>query len=356
MSSCEPPKNWLHPGYSHPLMRSWQRESSLQKSDFMYPIFVCDEADSKQEIVSMPENYRWGINRLSELIDPLIKKGLSSVLIFGVLTDESDKNKSLQYNKDSIGSIALSNQSPVVLALKYLSKNYPTLLLVADVCLCAYTSHGHCGLLNKNGYIDNKASIKQIANVALHYAKAGAHIVAPSDMMDGRIKQIKYVLHENNLSYKCSVMSYSSKYCSNFYGPFRDACHSAPSSSDNKENEIICNMKDRSSYQLPIVSRGLGIRASQRCYNEGADFLMIKPGLPYLDIIRDVKNNIPNIPIAVYQVSGEYAMIWHGAKNGAFDLKDIVLETCQCFKRAGAQIIITYYTPRLLDWINDNKL
>ncbi len=161
MASCEPPKDWLHSGYSHPVMQSWQRESSLQKSDFMYPIFVCDEPNAKQEISSMPENYRWGINRLSELIDPLIKKGLKSVLIFGVLTDESDKTKSLQYNKDSIGSIALSNQSPVVLALKYLSKNYPTLLLVADVCLCAYTNHGHCGLLNKNGYIDNKASIKQ---------------------------------------------------------------------------------------------------------------------------------------------------------------------------------------------------
>jgi len=262
----------------------------------------------------------------------------------------------LQFKKDEIGSVALSNKSPVTLALEYLSKHYPNLLLIADVCLCAYTNHGHCGLLNKHGFIDNKRSIKQIANVALHYAKAGAHIVAPSDMMDGRIKEIKNILFTNDLSFKCSVMSYSSKYCSNFYGPFRDACHSAPDKEDNDKPSYICNMKDRSTYQLPPISRGLGIRASQRCYNEGADFLMIKPGLPYLDIIRDVKNNVPNIPIAVYQVSGEYAMIWHGAQNGAFDLRDIVIETCHSFKRAGAQIIITYYTPRLLTWIAENKL
>ena len=350
----EAPKDWLHSGYSHDLMREWQRESSLKKSDLIYPIFVCDEDDAKQEIKSMPEQYRWGINRLSELIDPLIKNGLKSVLIFGVLTDESDKKHSLQFKKDEFGSIALSQKSPVILALKYLSKKYPNLLLIADVCLCAYTNHGHCGFLNKYGYIDNKKSIKQIANVALSYALAGAHIVAPSDMMDGRIKEIKNILYKNNLSFKCGVMSYSSKYCSNFYGPFRDACHSAPSSNDtsSNQNKIICNMKDRSTYQLPPSARGLGIRASIRCKNEGADFLMIKPGLPYLDIIRDVKNNVPNIPIAVYQVSGEYAMIWHGAKNNAFDLKDIVLETCDSFKRAGSTMIITYYTPRLLQWLS----
>ena len=152
-------------------------------------------------------------------------------------------------------------------------------------------------------------------------------------------------------------MSYSSKYCSNFYGPFRDACNSSPSSSDKSgKSDIICNIKDRSTYQLPPLSRNLGIRASIRCSNEGADFLMVKPGLPYLDIIRDIKNTIPTKPIAVYQVSGEYAMIWHGEQNNAFNLKDIVIETCNSFIRAGAKIIITYYTPRLLEWISENKL
>jgi len=296
-------------------------------------------------------------NRLSELLDPLVKKGLSSVILFGVLTDESDQKHSLQFQKDSSGTVAFSKLSPVVLALRYLSKRYPSLLLIADVCLCAYTSHGHCGLLNRSGFMDNTKSIRQLAKLAVHYARNGAHIVAPSDMMDGRIKAIKSALFESKLKFRCSVMSYSSKYCSNFYGPFRDACHSAPSSSDEDEGDrVVCNMKDRSTYQLPIDSRGLGIRASIRCAKEGADFLMVKPGLPYLDIIRDVKNTVPHIPIAVYQVSGEYAMMWHGAQNGAFDLKDIVLETCRSMNRAGASIIITYYTPRLLDWIADAKL
>eukprot|EP01083_Nonionella_stella_P304142 1055561_1 len=148
-------KDWLHSGYSHPLMRSWQRESSFTKSDFVYPIFVCDEPDSKQEITSMPEQYRWGVNRLSELLDPLVANGLASVLIFGVSTDTSTASA-----KDAIGSLALSNTSPVVLALRYLSQRYPSLLLIVDVCLCGYTSHGHCGVLNKSGYIDNAKSIQ----------------------------------------------------------------------------------------------------------------------------------------------------------------------------------------------------
>jgi len=298
---------------------------------------------------------------LPELIEPLLSKGLRSVLVFGVLTEDSEsdesKKKCLQHQKDASGSVALSNRSPVALALRLLSRKYPSLLLIADVCICAYTAHGHCGLLNADGYIDNARSIQQIASVAVHYARHGAHIVAPSDMMDGRTKQIKAALHAQGLSYRCSVMSYSSKYCSSFYGPFRDACHSAPSSSDEPaEERTVCKMKDRSSYQLPIGARGLGIRASLRCADEGADFLMVKPGLAYLDIIRDVRQRLPHIPLAVYQVSGEYAMIWWGAHHGAFDLKEIVLETCVSFKRAGAGIIISYYTPRILEWIADSKM
>ena len=154
-------------------------------------------------------------------------------------------------------------------------------------------------------------------------------------------------------------MSYAVKYCSSFYGPFRDACHSAPKGdSDDVKNEdkIVCAMNDRSMYQLPPESRGLGLRAAKRCENEGADFLMVKPGGPYMDMIRDVKNIAPNIPIAVYQVSGEYAMLWHAAQAKAVDLKDAVLETCQGFRRAGATVIITYYTPRLLEWLSQSKL
>mmetsp|Transcript_57361 Transcript_57361/g.95324 ORF Transcript_57361/g.95324 Transcript_57361/m.95324 type:complete len:387 (-) Transcript_57361:492-1652(-) len=356
LSNMSAPTKALHPGYFHPVMRSWQRQSTLKKSDLVYPIFVCDEANAKQPIASMPEQHRWGVNRLSELLDPLVKQGLSAVLIFGVLTQidcDDDKKPPLKLQKDAFGSVALSERSPVILALRYLRKKYPSLLLIADVCLCAYTSHGHCGILNGDGFIDNARSIDRIADVALHFAENGADIVAPSDMMDGRVKRIKQRLHERGLAYKCAVMSYSSKYCSNFYGPFRDAAHSAPSAKEQQQR-VVCNMHDRSTYQLPVSSRGLGIRASVRCFEEGADFLMVKPGLPYLDILRDVKNNVPHVPIAVYQVSGEYAMLWHGAKHGAFELKAIVLETCQSFVRAGAQIIITYYAPQLLQWLNDH--
>jgi len=215
--SKEPPKDWLHPGYSHSSLRKWQRDNSiLLKSNLQLPVFVCDEPNAKQEIKTLPEHYRWGVNRLSELLDPLVKKGLESVLLFGVLTDEKDPKASLKFQKDNLGSIALSNSSPVILAISFLKQRYPQLLISCDVCLCAYTDHGHCGLLNKDGYIDNKASIEQIAELAAHYARAGAHIVAPSDMMDGRTKAIKAKLYEYGLAGRCAVMSYAAKYCSSF--------------------------------------------------------------------------------------------------------------------------------------------
>ncbi|ETO13056.1 delta-aminolevulinic acid dehydratase [Reticulomyxa filosa] len=229
------------------------RENVLLKSNLQLPIFVCDEPDAKQEIKqinfffflefsissfflffdqkkktkqkikTLPEHYRWGVNRLSELLDPLVKKGLESVLLFGVLTDEKDTKKSLKFQKDNQGGVALSNLSPVVLAITYLKKKYPHLLISCDVCLCAYTDHGHCGLLDKDGYIDNKAryaficcivscSIEQIAEVAAHYARAGAHVVAPSDMMDGRTKAIKAKLHQYGLAGRCAVKHFLSFY------------------------------------------------------------------------------------------------------------------------------------------------
>jgi len=280
-----------------------------------------------------------------------------------LLLTSTNKN-ALQYQKDSQGNVALSLESPVILAIKYLLKNFASLIIAVDVCLCAYTNHGHCGLLNKQGYIDNELSIRQIAKLSLHYAKAGCHIVAPSDMMDGRIKEIRSLLYENSLGERCAVMSYAVKYCSAFYGPFRDACNSAPKNNNpnidekkEENNSIIpyCAMKDRSMYQLPVSSRGLGLKAALRCYDEGADFIMIKPGVMYMDMIRDVKNLLPHTPIAVYQVSGEYAMLYHGAQANAFELKDAVLEICQCFRRAGATVIITYFAPQLLDWLSEHE-
>jgi len=259
---------------------------------------------------------------------------LRSVLVFGVLTQPESP-------KDEIGSFATSEKSPAIRAIQTLRKCFPDLLVAADVCLCAYTNHGHCGILESDGTINNQDSIKQIGQVALAYAKAGAQVVAPSDMMDGRVKAIKDALYANGLGGKVAVMSYSSKFASCFYGPFRDAAQSAPS------------FGDRKAYQLPPPGRDLAIRAALRDVEEGADFVMVKPAGPYLDILRDVKNAV-KVPIACYHVSGEYAMLWHAASAGAFDLKTAVFETLKGMRRAGADIIISYFVPKLLDWIPAN--
>jgi porphobilinogen synthase len=214
-------------------------------------------------------------------------------------------------------------------------------LVAVDLCICAYTSHGHCGIIQDDGKLNNLASIKRLSEMALVFAKAGAQMICPSDMMDGRIRAIKSILLRNGLLGQVAVMSYSAKFASGFYGPFRDAAESAPS------------FGDRKCYQLPPNARGLAKRALLRDQAEGADILMIKPGYPYLDIVRDAKELCPNLPIAIYQVSGEYAMLWHAAQNKVFDLRVGVMESLESALRAGATILITYYTPFLLKWLED---
>ncbi|OMJ23845.1 Delta-aminolevulinic acid dehydratase [Smittium culicis] len=242
--------------------------------------------------------------------------------------------------KTNDGLPADDPEGPVIQAVKLIKRVFPELHVACDVCLCEYTDHGHCGLLKEDNTIDNTATIERLAQVSLSYAQAGADCVAPSDMMDGRIRAIKQILLDNGLGSRVSLMSYSSKYSSCFYGPFRDACDSAPS------------FGNRSAYQLPKGSRMLGLRALSRDAAEGADMLMVKPGMPYLDIVRDAKNLHPELPIAVYQVSGEYSMLYRSAEAGVFDLKEAVLESLDSMLRAGASLILTYYTPRLLDWLN----
>jgi len=322
----------LHSGYGHPLLREWQDEAPLLVSQLVYPLFISDRENSLVEIKSLPENYQVSLDKLEEFVAPLVKKGLRSVLLFGVLTKTDVKVK------DAIGSYASNDSGLVQEGIRLLRKTFPELLVIVDVCLCEYTDHGHCGVLTSDNLIDNEASIKRIAEVATSYAKAGAQVVAPSDMMDGRIEAIKKMLHQNGLLEKVAVMSYASKFASCFYGPFRDAAQSAPTFGDRKK------------YQLPPVGKGLAIRAAKRDEEEGADIIMVKPAGPYLDIIREVREMV-HTPVACYHVSGEYAMLWHAAANGAFDLKTAVLETLRGFRRAGADIIITYYTPRLLDWL-----
>lgn len=323
------PWHYLHNSYKHPTARLWHSDHSLRDTNLMYPIFVTNTPDEKTEIASMPGNFRYGYERVVEEIKPLVNREgnrLRSLMIFGVLEREL---------KDPEGNCMTS--SPVIKTLQNLKAEFQDkLLLCVDICLCGYTDHGHCGVLNADGSINLEQSNKQLAQMALLYASHGADVVAPSDMMDGRVHAIKSLLAQH--SYKVPVLSYSAKFKSCLYGPFRDAADSAPS------------FGDRASYQLPIYGRDLAIRAALRDVQEGADFVMVKPGLPYLDIMREIKNLV-RVPLAVYQVSGEYMMLHQAAASGAVDLKSAVLETMESFLRAGCTIIITYFTPQLLDWM-----
>ncbi|KAL4080282.1 hypothetical protein V8B97DRAFT_1931367, partial [Scleroderma yunnanense] len=320
----------LHSGIHHPLPRSWQSRCLLNKAMFMYPIFITDDPDACVDIPSLPGQRRWGINRLEEFIGPLVEKGLASVILFGV---------PLKCDKDGRGTPADDPEGPVILGVKKLRSLFPSLYIACDVCLCEYTSHGHCGLLNEDGTINNDPSVDRLAEVALNYAIAGAHCVAPSDMMDGRIMAIKRKLIDAGYGNKCTLMSYSAKFASSLYGPFRDAAGSAPA------------FGDRKCYQLPPAAKGLARRAIIRDTAEGADIIMVKPALPYLDIIADAVELAPNHPLACYQVSGEFAMIHAGAKAGVFDLRVMAFESVESMVRAGASIILSYFTPDFLDWL-----
>ncbi|KAF5354682.1 hypothetical protein D9756_005399 [Leucocoprinus leucothites] len=320
----------LQGGYQHPLSRSWQGRRALTKSMLMYPIFITDDPEARVEIPSLPGQCRWGVNKLEGFLGPLVKKGLKSVILFGV---------PLNCQKDGRGTPADDLTGPVILAIKKIKELFPSVYIACDVCLCEYTDHGHCGLLHDDGTINTGPSVERIAEVAVNYAKAGAHCVAPSDMMDGRIKAIKRGLIDAGLGNKCTLMSYSAKFASALYGPFRDAAGSAPS------------FGDRKCYQLPPTAKGLARRAIQRDATEGADIIMVKPALPYLDIISDAASIAPDHPLACYQVSGEFAMVHAGAKAGVYDLRTMAFETVESMVRAGATLILSYFTPEFLDWL-----
>jgi porphobilinogen synthase len=230
--------------------------------------------------------------------------------------------------------------NPVLRLIPELRSQFKGLLIITDVCLCGFTETGHCCVFDVNQKLDNDSSLVELAKLSVTYANAGAHVIAPSDMMDGRIGAIRTALHANRLA-DVSIMSYAAKFQSCFYGPFRDAAGSAP------------QFGDRKCYQLPAGSSGMALRAVERDVKEGADVVMVKPGLPYLDIVKSISTEFPRLPVSVYHVSGEYAMLCHGATAGAFELKAALLEVITSFKRAGATIIITYFTPQLLKWIKE---
>lgn len=297
----------------------------------IYPLFVSDSPDEESLIPSLPNQHRRGINRLVAHLNPLVQKGLRSVILFGVPAAPNVK--------DALGTAADDPEGPVIQAIRLIRSKFPSIFVVADVCLCEYTSHGHCGILRDDGSLNNALSVDRISDVAIAYAEAGAHCVAPSDMNDGRIKSIKLKLIETGIAHQVVLMSYSAKFSGCLYGPFRDAAGSSPS------------FGDRKCYQLPPGGRGLARRAITRDIQEGADIIMVKPASSYLDIISDAKEIGRNMPVAAYQVSGEFAMIHAGAKAGVFDLKTMAFESTEGILRAGATIVVSYFTPDFLDWL-----
>ena len=298
----------------------------------IYPLFISDQADEETLIPSLPNQHRRGINKISAHLEPLVCKGLRSVILFGVPTAPNVKN--------ALGTAADDPSGPVIRTIRLIRARFPSLFIVADVCLCEYTSHGHCGILRDDGSLNNQSSVDRISDVAIAYAEAGAHCVAPSDMNDGRIRAIKLKLIEAGIAHKIVLMSYSAKFSGCLYGPFRDAAGSCPS------------FGDRKCYQLPPGGRGLARRAITRDIQEGADIIMVKPASSYLDIISDAKDIGRDMPVAAYQVSGEFAMIHAGAKAGVFDLKTMAFESTEGILRAGATIVVSYFTPDFLDWLS----
>lgn len=306
-------------------IRSLVRETSLSVKDFVYPLFVVPGENIVEPIPSMPGCNHLSVDKAVELAREIFDLGIPAVEVFG-----------LPEYKDEIGSSAWDLKSPVQRAVAAIRKTVPELVLIGDVCLCQYTSHGHCGKLDGQ-YVDNDATLELLSKVAVSQAEAGVDIVAPSDMMDGRVAAIRDALDDNGFS-KVSVMSYAVKYASGYYGPFRDAADSTP------------QFGDRRGYQMDPANRREAMKEVALDLAEGADIIMVKPALAYLDIVREVRDAIDR-PVAVYNVSGEYAMVKAAAANGWIDEERIVLETLTGMKRAGADIIITYHAIDAAKWL-----
>lgn len=300
-------------------IRSLVRENTLSPNDFIVPLFVVEGKDVKEEIASMPNYYRYSLDLLEKEVKELWNSGLKAVLVFVKVPDNL---------KDNEGTEALNADGLMQRAVKTIKNAVPEMLVMTDVALDPYSSYGHDGIV-ENGEIINDATTKILAKMALSHVKAGADFVAPSDMMDGRILAIREMLEKNNFD-KAGIMSYSAKYASAFYGPFRDALDSAPGFGDKK------------TYQMDPANREEAIKETLMDIEEGADIVMVKPGLCYLDIVRDIRNAV-DVPLAVYQVSGEYAMLKAASEKGWLDHDAVMLEQLTAIKRAGAQMIASYF-------------
>lgn len=298
-------------------IRDLVRETTLLPSDFIYPIFVVEGENIKSEISSLPNCYHYSVDRLDEIISEVKSAGVRGVLLFGI-----------PEHKDCCGSEAYSDEGIVQKAVRKIKEIDSNIYVITDVCMCEYTDHGHCGILNGE-YVDNDKTLEFLGKISVSHAKAGADMIAPSDMMDGRVGFIREALDKEGFI-NIPIMSYSAKYCSAFYGPFREAANSAP------------KFGDRKTYQMDPANRREALKEVEQDLQEGADIIMVKPALSYLDIIREVKNSTV-VPICAYSVSGEYAMIKAAASQGLIDEERVVMEMLTSIKRAGADMIITYY-------------
>lgn len=314
-----------------PAMRSLVRENHLRVDELIYPVFVMEGQDLCSPVESMPGICQYSIDRLPEELDRVVEAGILSVLLFGIPA-----------HKDEVGSGAYDDQGIVQQAIRFIKsqERYRHLVVIADVCLCEYTSHGHCGLV-KEGIILNDETLPLLARTAVSYAGAGADIVAPSDMMDGRVRAIREALDEHGFV-QIPIMAYSAKFASGFYGPFRDAAHSAP------------GFGDRKTYQMDPANGREALREVEEDLREGADLIIAKPAMAYMDIIRDITAAY-HVPVAAYNVSGEYAMVKAAAANGWINEKKIVMEILVGLKRAGAKMIITYHALDAAKWIREGE-
>jgi porphobilinogen synthase len=308
-------------------LRAMVRETHLRKEDLIYPIFVVEGQNIKNAVKSMPGVHQISLDFLDEEMNELVSLGVPAVIVFGVPSE-----------KDEHGSSAYAENGIVQQAIRKIKANQPELTVIADTCLCQYTSHGHCGVI-EDGNVLNDPSLSLLVQTAVSQAKAGADIIAPSNMMDGFVKAIRFGLDEAGFA-NTPIMSYAVKYASAFYGPFRDAAHSSP------------QFGDRKTYQMDPANRLEAIREAASDVEEGADFLIVKPALSYLDIMREVKDNF-YLPVVAYNVSGEYSMIKAASQNGWIDEKGVVMEKLTSMKRAGADLIITYFSKDVAKWLSE---
>jgi porphobilinogen synthase len=308
-------------------LRNLVRETYLNVEQLIYPLFIAENIEEPHEISSMPGMEQWPLAYIGQEAKRILELGIPAVLLFGIPSE-----------KDEVGSQAYNSQGIIQQAIRRIKEEAPDMLVMTDVCLCEYTSHGHCGLIY-NGNVQNDESLELLTSMALSHVVAGADVVAPSDMMDGRVGAIRRTLDEQDYT-STPIMAYSAKYASGFYGPFREAAASSP------------QFGDRRSYQMDPANVREALREVDLDIEEGADIVMVKPALAYLDVIQQVREHC-NLPIAAYNVSGEYAMIKAAAQQGWIDERRIVMEVLTGIRRAGADMIITYFAPQVAQWLQE---